>query len=83
MIDWDLIDDDVVVIARCVMPCPSIRKIVEFIVEGDWLYSEYCGVEYLIEKCDIIAIRPSAMIAVANAINKKLRDVSLEMKAGQ
>ena len=80
MIDWDLIDKDVVAIAKCTKPCASIRRIVTFIIEDDWLYSSDCGVEYSIEKCEIIAIRPSAMITVANAINKKLHDVDYELK---
>ena len=78
MIDWDLVDKDIVVIAKCTKPCASIRRIVTFVIEDDWLYSSYCGVEYSIEKCEIIAIRPSATITVANAINKKLHDVMNE-----
>lgn len=75
MIDWDLISKDIVVIAKYYDYLSGNKNIVPFTIDGEWLHSDLCNVGCFIEKCSIIAIRPSAMIAVANAINTRLHDV--------
>jgi len=77
MINWDLIEDDVVVIAKYNDDLSGSKCITQFTIDIiGWLHSK--NVNCFIEQCVIIAVRPSASIDVASAINKRLYAVMNE-----
>jgi len=71
MIDWSLIDEDVVVIAKYTDELSGAKFIAQFTIDSGFLHSKYAE-EVCITECIIIAVRPSAVIAVTNAINPTL-----------